>query len=769
MMRLITIVFILFQFCLMSNANGQSSVILKDAESEQTIEGAQIMLTEKNGKQHDFISSPLGEISLPAKLEFPCEVVFQHLSYQPLQIIWEQIPKNPIQLKPSVYQLDDVVVTGQISSQSLGNSIFAVRTVDAQTIEAQGAVDLSEVLSNQLNLTLTPDNASGRTSVSLLGLGGEYVKVLIDGVPFVGANGNGNDVDLSQINLNNVERIEIVEGNMGVSYGANAVAGVINIITKKTDKNKLTLSASVQEESVGGEYGLEKGRHIQTVGASYRVNEKMAFRLDFRRNDFKGFLGERAGDEHIENDARRGFEWQPKVQNAVSLGIDLSPKLADLQYKVDYFHQKLIIPNPNIRVDEHASTKVKTYSGQDNHLASQRMAHSLNASGRIAKKVDFKILTAYSDFHRDDETIRILIPSQVEDSVLRNDQTDYNVFMSRGNFTNFFNNEKVNLELGYELNREEIRMVLEARNTSEKLTEMAGFANMEFQLNSKLSLRTGARIIRHSLFDAPLIYTGNLKYVPQENWQFRLGYGRAYRTPNLTELYFYFVDANHNVQGNPNLLPEGGYTYSLDISRTKKIQEKLSLESSFKLFYNDIENKITLGLVDAENQAFKYININAFKSKGVTLTQVISSNRFQGNIGFSYTGLLNDRTGTLDESPAEFLYATEFNSNLIYSMPKQNLEWGIFFKRTGKREQFAQKDDGSFTKGQIDAFNWLDFTLGWQAKASLKFTIGGRNLLNITNVNSTAGEAGAHTPAGTNVALAYGRSYFVRVAYRFEK
>ena len=69
--------------------------------------------------------------------------------------------------------------------------------------------------------------------MSVQGLSGENVKILIDGVPVVGRL-NGN-VDLSQINLTNIERVEIVEGPLSVNYGTNALAGTINLITKKNN------------------------------------------------------------------------------------------------------------------------------------------------------------------------------------------------------------------------------------------------------------------------------------------------------------------------------------------------------------------------------------------------------------------------------------------------------------------------------------------------------------------------------------------------------
>ncbi|MDZ7846145.1 MAG: TonB-dependent receptor plug domain-containing protein [Owenweeksia sp.] len=63
------------------------------------------------------------------------------------------------------------------------------------------------------------------------GLSGAKIKILVDGVPVIGRL-DGN-IDISQINLSNIERVEIVEGPMSVQDGTDAVAGTINLITKK--------------------------------------------------------------------------------------------------------------------------------------------------------------------------------------------------------------------------------------------------------------------------------------------------------------------------------------------------------------------------------------------------------------------------------------------------------------------------------------------------------------------------------------------------------
>nr|WP_305070019.1 TonB-dependent receptor plug domain-containing protein [Flavobacterium covae] len=101
------------------------------------------------------------------------------------------------------------------------------------------ANNFTDVLNQYLNISLQPSGSSGRSTVSLFGLDGQYFKILVDNVPLINENGLGNNIDLSQINLNDIERIEIVEGSMGVTHGANTVTGVLNIITKRSFQGNL--------------------------------------------------------------------------------------------------------------------------------------------------------------------------------------------------------------------------------------------------------------------------------------------------------------------------------------------------------------------------------------------------------------------------------------------------------------------------------------------------------------------------------------------------
>ena len=146
--------------------------------------------------------------------------------------------------------LSEVVVTGQINTQTLKNAVHQIRVITKDRIEKQGATNLQTVLKNELNISFSQDAATGGSDITMMGMKGQNVKILIDGIAMVGRQGTSNEININQIDINTIERIEIVEGPMAVVYGADALAGVINIITKKNKTNMPPISTFLYFQSI---------------------------------------------------------------------------------------------------------------------------------------------------------------------------------------------------------------------------------------------------------------------------------------------------------------------------------------------------------------------------------------------------------------------------------------------------------------------------------------------------------------------------------------
>ena len=110
-------------------------------------------------------------------------------------------------------EIDQVVITGQHETKKVNDVVQNVKIIDRKVIDEKNLTTLRELLVNEAGMRITQDNALG-TNVSMQGISGQNVKILIDGSPVIGRL-NGY-VDISQISLSDIEKVEIVEGPLSV-------------------------------------------------------------------------------------------------------------------------------------------------------------------------------------------------------------------------------------------------------------------------------------------------------------------------------------------------------------------------------------------------------------------------------------------------------------------------------------------------------------------------------------------------------------------------
>ena len=757
---LLTTLFLLFSN---ERAVAQSGVVFIDKSTGEALPGVHVSVYQNGEVIKSLISDLSGRIVI-SDTEKPLLIKASHVSYFPLEKQLKGSSEMRLELEENPIHLDNLVVTGQFEPQTIDESVFSVQKIDRKRIESQAAINLADVLSNNLNITLRPNSQADRTTIEMLGLDGRHVKILVDGVPLVGTEGNGNDADITQINMSAIESVEIVEGPMSVNYGANATAGVINLITKKGTNGKWVADFAIQEETVGSEYGLKEGRHIQTLGLGGSLTDKLYARLDYRHNDFLGHKGSQQGLDYTNNDEKRGYEWQPKEQHFLSTSINYNTKWARLKYSFDWMDQNLRIANRIVHLDEHPQTGIERPFAFDSKYKSKRFKNQIQLNGIIKNSVSFDIVSALSTINRTEGELRYRIISQTDEETIGEEESNYKTALTRGNFTFSPNEDSPQFQAGVEHNYQSI-LSSSISGGERDQNNLAVFANMEWSPVSKLAIRPGLRTIFNSVWKASLVYSLNLKYSVSKNLETRLSYGKSYRTPNLTELYFYFVDANHDVQGNPDLNPEQGYGYSIDLKYTGKINSA-KLTSSLKAFYNDIQDQVTLTVVSEVPLRFKYINVDQYQSMGFTLTNGWTQDQLSVNGGVSMIGRLNRLNSvSTDQKHDEFLFSPEYNFNVIYTLTNPNLAFSAFYKRTGKKEQLAEAGDGQIEKRMIEGFDWLDITLGWKVGGSVGIDMGVKNVFNLTRITSTAESGGAHSSAPSSRGLAYGRSYFVKLSY----
>lgn len=156
-----------------------------------------------------------------------------------------------------------IVVTGARTEQAIGDSAVATQVIRRDVIEASGAENLAEVLEEHPGLqVLRSFGGAGGVGVQMQGLDTKYTLVLVDGQRATGRV--GGTIDLSRFPAEDIEQVEIIKGPASALYGSDAIAGVINIITRKTKKSReLEAHAShgsFNTQDLSGRAGFRRGR-----------------------------------------------------------------------------------------------------------------------------------------------------------------------------------------------------------------------------------------------------------------------------------------------------------------------------------------------------------------------------------------------------------------------------------------------------------------------------------------------------------------------------
>ena len=703
-----------------------------DTRNNQPVVFANVKATIlKSGQVRYFITDTEGYIDL--SIQSPTHLQVSYVGYQSFNDTLKPGETNVIRLQPEVFSLDEVVVTAQYNPTSTDRSLYNVSVINQLQLQRKAAPDLAGLLRNQLNIRLSEDASLG-TGMSLQGLQGEHVKILIDGVPVIGRL-NGS-IDLSQINLQQAKQVEIIEGPMSVIYGSNALAGVINIIPQDISGSTYNARASAYYETVGV-YNFD-------AGASFRRN-KHAFGVNLGRNFFGGYSSV---------DTSRTMQWKPKRQMNADLTYGLSLSKASIRATMSAFDEEL----------RNQGNLQPPYFEKafDNHFTTRR--YSAKADFSTKNVNPFTANISYSFYQR----IRTLFYNDLsvpEKTPVEYDTTSFSAIMSRGMYSYRTLSGKFGFQAGYDLNAE-WGSGERIGNKQQYITDLAGFTSLQYKPFDQLQIQPGFRYAYNSKFSTPLIYALHVKSTPHKSINVRSSFSSGFRAPSLKELYLNFVDVNHDIKGNPELRPE--YSKNFQFQLSHKIEKiTYATETEARFFMNNIDDVITL--VDLGNDSYSYVNIEQVRTMGYTFG--IRSSLypvFDLRLGYGRTGYNNYISNDLED---KLTWSPEFTGEITGRWDEHKLSVSAFYKYTGKRARIFQDIDGNLVEGKVDDYHNLDLSVMKSFfKERLSFTLGGRNLFDVTNITTSGSTGdGVHSSAGSSIPVSWGRTFFVKINYSISK
>jgi outer membrane receptor for ferrienterochelin and colicins len=713
---------------------------LHDKVSGFPVEYAYVLASPLHGTGREtLISDTLGMVTL--YVEIPLVIQVSCVGYRDYTDTLDSGSPRTIALTPDFYQLDQVVVTGQFRPQPVDKSIYKIEVIDAKQIRLKGANTMGDLLKNELGFQYRSEGVLG-DFIRIRGLTGEYIKVLIDGIPVAGRV--ADRIDLGQLTLNNVDHIEVIEGPMSVVYGSSALAGAINIITTDYSGKKLGLNADAYYETIGT-YNLNLALSTQTGPHT--------FSLSGSRNFFEGW-----GPV----DSSRAKTWKPKLQYMAGAGYQFRKGHYKTTINSDYLHEELRDPGP--------LTLANLYEkALDGYHYTTRWNNRVNMINTFNDDFVLNLQAGYSYYQKKKITylndLVNLKKTTAADPQLH-DTTTFHMISARG-FVSNIPGKKFEYQTGADFNYESAT----GKRTGgyREISDLSGFMNLVYRPVQTFSIQPGIRLIYNSDYKAPIVYGLSLKYAPS-SFLIRGSYARGFRAPSLKQLYLEFIDNNHEIHGNENLKAETADNISLSASYNLT-GKRHAMNLEMNLFYNSIHNAIQLAINTARPGWGKYFNIEGMNyiTRGM---DVRLRYRFSPSITVN-TGIITTGRIRVDGS-GKFEYSTDFVTSLNYLFEKPALQLALFYKYTDDYLEFAGNFD---TDGQLngvaqqfmEGYHMLDLTVSRNfLREKISLVAGFKNILNVTLVDSF-GTINIHGSSSDSAAAGYGRTFFIKLGYRFEK
>ncbi len=647
--------------------------------------------------------------------------------------------------------MQDVVVTGQYSPQSVKNSVYRVRTINRERIAMRGATDVAGVLNTELGVRFQMDYTLGESDTKIMGLGGQRVKILLDGVPLV--DRDATKQSLSQIDINSIERIELVEGPMSVIYGTDALAGVINIITKKNKgKDGFSINARVQEETTGSKYSpfAKAGIHNENLSLAYQ-HKGLNFSVYGTRNDFGGWNDTAAYPAKV---------WKPKKQWMTGGSVGYRFKNLQAWYRLDYLNEELYDAGPMFTT---------SYAGLDKYYLTDRYTHQAQADWAVNGKLNINAAVSYQDYQRATETYSIDYRAGTKTAAQGEgywDVSKFNTFFARTT-AQWRISPAVSVQPGVEFKSDHTSG--ERVSGTPTINDFSIFASAELKPTDKILIKPGVRFSNNSVYDAPpVIPSLNTKFILSESLDLRLSYARGFRAPILRELYFNFHDASHSIEGNPNLKAEYSNSFIGSVTWQPVKASGVHLTSTLSGFYNDYHDFIDIYFDSARN-VNTYFNQSRYKTIGGTWENTLQWKNLTATLGLSYLAYNNIYAADpgLKGNHSEYTWSPEINSNITYRIPAWGTQLGLFYKFNGSLPTYILNVDKEITLSKRDAYHWADLTVTQQVYKFLSVQAGAKNLFNVKRVPNGA-TGGAHSTSGPALA-GYGLSFFAGVNFQLSR
>ncbi len=655
---------------------------------------------------------------------------------------------------------DEVIVTATRTATKIKNIAIPITIINKVQIIQSGALKMNDLLQDQPGIFIT--NGSGSRAVGggifgnglqLQGMSPEHTLIMVDGELLSGRQ--GGILDLSRIVVGNIKSIEIIKGPFSSLYGSEAMAGVVNIITEMSKKNKLEValrygSFNTKDVQIKFQYNKNKWQHYLFANA-FTTNG-----YDLNKKDVEQTV-----------DANRNTTFQYKTKYILN---DKASFTINTRWYNGVQKSKYAINSNFINIDGHAKTTDIATTVQLNYL--------------FTKKINSLLTLFYNQYNYSQQLDSVVSKSNYyKDNFLQN-------VIKLEQVTNFNINKKLLsiLGVGYIYQN-----VLTDRYENRKTQNAFYLFNQnEIKITHKIKTSAGIRLDINNAYK----YSVNPKLAAAYNINERLkvtaSIGTGFKAPDFRQLYLSFINnaaESYIIYGVQEfslqklqqqlvsgfiaqILPSAnqiktlqpeksiGYNAGMQYSITSKVKLDINI------FRNDVSNLIQyIEIAKRTNGAsvFSYINIAKSLTQGVetNITYYLNKNfTIQAGYQLLQTAdkeiIENVNNGKIYgrdaiNSPARVLKKSDYNglqnrskhlANIKINYTKNNL--GVNLKGLYKSKWGVRDLDGNgfanmseeFAKGfmQLNANAFYKINKDWNVQIGINNITNYIDEVNVTNV-----------------------------------
>lgn len=518
----------------------------------------------------------------------------------------------------TTFRFDDIIIQASKIPISPRKTSRPVLIIDRSRIEQNSGSNVAQLLHQNSGIRVNNSMGSPANNQDLFlqGASTSYTLILLDGIAVSDPSGIGGAIDLRLLPLHNIERIEVLKGNQSTLYGSDALAGVINIITKESAEKAFESSGSLEY----GAYHSFRG----SADVSGSVQNQLKYSVGYNRESSDG-ISAAAAPERSEPFEKDGFT-QDSFYGNLSVrpfgGITIKPFLKYSLFEGDF--------DADAFMD-----------------ASHTFSTSLWNPGLqvLIEEGDFQLNSTYQFTRTERE-----FSTEFGDTFLEGG------FRNVDAFGNYNMNRFLNIMAG--LNWQEGVIPENEENDIQEVSASftSPYSTILFDSGNGFRAEAGFRMNIHSEYGNNSTYSFSPSYRFSESLKLFASYGTGFKTPSLDQLFGQFG-------ANPALLPEESQSLQAGFE-TYLFNQSLKIESHY--FNRKIDDLIIF------NASAGYINRDREETKGIEVTAnwLVYNHLTVGGF-YNY---LNGKSFTVDDSDNE-----QSASNLI-RQPEHNIGLNVSYK-----------------------------------------------------------------------------------------